>query len=182
MNILDRQEQIANAFKSIHKNILSEFKQHEREENIIDDVWEKPGLGIGHSVIIDDGEFFDKAGINFSNINGESLPNSSVGSTNKSSGLPYFATGVSVVFHPKNPNIPTSHLNIRYFCTYKNNEVFEEWFGGGFDLTPYVLDEDDCRDWHKSAKNACDLLGKEYFQLFKKNCDEYFFLAPQKRT
>tara|TARA_Y100000768_G_scaffold39563_1_gene25987 strand:- start:520 stop:1440 length:921 start_codon:yes stop_codon:yes gene_type:complete len=180
MNILDRQEQIANAFKSIHKNILSEFKQHEREENIIDDVWEKPGLGIGHSVIMDDGEFFDKAGINFSNIKGESLPNSSVGSTNKSSGLPYFATGVSVVFHPKNPNIPTSHLNIRYFCTYKNNEVFEEWFGGGFDLTPYILDEDDCRDWHKSAKNACDLLGKEYFQLFKKNCDEYFFLPHRK--
>jgi len=69
MNILDRQEQIAGAFKSIHKKILSEFKKHEREENIIDDVWEKPGLGTGHSVIIDDGEFFDKAGINFSNIN-----------------------------------------------------------------------------------------------------------------
>ena len=180
MNILDRQEQIANAFKGIHENILAEFKQHEKEENIIDDHWEKHGLGTGHSVIIDDGDFFDKAGINFSNIKGEKLPASSLGSINKSSGLPYFATGVSVVFHPKNPNIPTSHLNIRYFCTYKNNEVFEEWFGGGFDLTPYVLDEDDCKDWHQSAKNACDTLGKEYFELFKKNCDEYFFLPHRK--
>jgi len=94
--------------------------------------------------------------------------------------LPYFATGVSVVFHPKNPNIPTSHLNVRYFCTYKNNEVFEEWFGGGFDLTPYILDEEDCKDWHLSAKDTCDFLGNEYFEKFKKNCDEYFFIKHRK--
>ena len=94
--------------------------------------------------------------------------------------MPYFATGVSVVFHPKNPNIPTSHLNVRYFCTYKNNEVFEEWFGGGFDLTPYILDEEDCKDWHLAAKDTCDFLGNEYFEKFKKNCDEYFFLPHRK--
>ena len=180
MNILDRQEQIANAFKGIHENILAEFKQHEKEENIIDDNWEKHGLGNGHSVVIDDGNFFDKAGINFSKISGEKLPESSIGRTNKSSGLPYFATGVSVVFHPKNPNIPTSHLNVRYFCTYKNNEVFEEWFGGGFDLTPYFFDHTDCVSWHKAAKKACDTLGEEQYKKFKQNCDEYFFLPHRK--
>ncbi len=180
MNTLDKQTQIANAFSQIHSDIVSEFKCYETEKKIINDLWEKKGLGTGHSVIIDDGDFFDKAGINFSNIRGDKLPDSSIGSTNKSSGLPYFATGVSVVFHPKNPNIPTSHLNVRYFCTYKNNEVFEEWFGGGFDLTPYILDEEDCKDWHFAAKDTCDFLGNEYFEKFKKNCDEYFFLPHRK--
>jgi len=180
MNILDRQNNIASSFENIHKNILLEFKVYENNENIVNDKWEKQGLGNGHSVVIDDGSFFDKAGINFSKISGEKLPESSIGRTNKSSGLPYFATGVSVVFHPKNPNIPTSHLNVRYFCTYKNDEVFEEWFGGGFDLTPYLFDHTDCVSWHKAAKKACDTLGEEQYKEFKQKCDEYFFLPHRK--
>tara|TARA_B100000900_G_scaffold154006_1_gene130799 strand:- start:6851 stop:7771 length:921 start_codon:yes stop_codon:yes gene_type:complete len=180
MNILDRQNNIASAFENIHKNVLLEFKVYENNENIVNDKWEKEGLGNGHSVVIDDGSFFDKAGINFSKISGKKLPESSIGRTNESSGLPYFATGVSVVFHPKNPNIPTSHLNVRYFCTYKNDEVFEEWFGGGFDLTPYFFDHTDCVSWHKAAKKACDTLGEEKYKEFKRNCDEYFFLPHRK--
>lgn len=180
MNILDRQNNIASAFENIHKNILLELKVYENNENIVNDKWEKQALGNGHSVVIDDGSFFDKAGINFSKISGEKLPDSSIGTTNESSGLPYFATGVSVVFHPKNPNIPTSHLNVRYFCTYKNDEVFEEWFGGGFDLTPYFFDHTDCVSWHKAAKEACDTLGEEQYKEFKQNCDEYFFLPHRK--
>tara|TARA_B100000131_G_C18011517_1_gene570707 strand:+ start:82 stop:1089 length:1008 start_codon:yes stop_codon:yes gene_type:complete len=151
--------------------------QPKRRKNLFTvDEWKKKELGSGKSVIVDKGEFFDKAGINFSKISGESLPKSSVGNKDKSTKLPFFATGVSVVFHPKNPNIPTAHFNIRYFCTLKNGEVFEEWFGGGYDLTPYILYEEDCIQWHSGAKSACGPL----YSKFKKNCDDYFYLKHRK--
>ena len=104
------------------------------------------------------------------------MPESSLGILNESEKLPYFATGVSVVFHPNNPNIPTAHLNVRYFCTTKDGEIHNHWFGGGFDLTPYILFEEDCYDWHKSAKNACDQTDPDFYKTFKKNCDEYFYI------
>ena len=180
MNILDRQNYISKIFKDVHKNIFDQIKVFEDKSMIQDDVWHKKELGNGNSVVIDDGNFFDKAGINFSSISGKSLPESSVGNKSKSMGLPFFATGVSVVFHPKNPYIPTAHLNVRYFCTYKKNQVFEEWFGGGFDLTPYILDEEDCKRWHKGAKGVCGLVDDNFYKVSKKNCDEYFYIPHRK--
>ena len=180
MNILDRQNYISKIFKDVHKNIFDQIKVFEDKSKIQDDVWHKKELGNGNSVVIDDGNFFDKAGINFSSISGKSLPESSVGNKSKSMGLPFFATGVSVVFHPKNPYIPTAHLNVRYFCTYKKNQVFEEWFGGGFDLTPYILDEEDCKRWHKGAKGVCGLVDDNFYKVSKKNCDEYFYIPHRK--
>ena len=180
MNISDRQSYISKTFKDVHKNIFDQIKMFEDKSKIQDDVWHKKELGNGNSVVIDDGNFFDKAGINFSSISGKSLPESSVGNKSKSMGLPFFATGVSVVFHPKNPHIPTAHLNVRYFCTYKKNQVFEEWFGGGFDLTPYILDEEDCKRWHKGAKDVCDLVDDNFYKVSKKNCDDYFYIPHRK--
>ena len=180
MNISDRQNYISKIFKDVHKNIFDQIKMFEDKSKIQDDVWHKKELGNGNSVVIDDGNFFDKAGINFSSISGKSLPESSVGNKSKSMGLPFFATGVSVVFHPKNPYIPTAHLNVRYFCTYKKNQVFEEWFGGGFDLTPYILDEEDCKRWHKGAKGVCGLVDDNFYKVSKKNCDEYFYIPHRK--
>ena len=180
MNISDRQSYISKIFKDVHKNIFDQIKMFEDKSKIQDDVWHKKGLGNGNSVVIDDGNFFDKAGINFSSISGKSLPESSVGNKSKSMGLPFFATGVSVVFHPKNPHIPTAHLNVRYFCTYKKNQVFEEWFGGGFDLTPYILDKEDCKRWHKGAKDVCGLVDDNFYKVSKKNCDDYFYIPHRK--
>ena len=180
MNISDRQNYISKIFKDVHKNIFDQIKMFEDKSKIQDDVWHKKELGNGNSVVIDDGNFFDKAGINFSSISGKSLPESSVGNKSKSMGLPFFATGVSVVFHPKNPHIPTAHLNVRYFCTYKKNQVFEEWFGGGFDLTPYILDEEDCKQWHKRAKDVCGLVDDNFYKVSKKNCDDYFYIPHRK--
>ena len=180
MNTLDRQNRISNAFKKIHETIFYKIKGFEKSSKILDDVWEKKDLGQGNSIVIDDGNFFDKAGINFSCISGKSLPKSSVGNKSKSMGLPFFASGVSVVFHPKNPYIPTSHLNVRYFCTYKEDKVFEEWFGGGFDLTPYILNEEDCKKWHEGADDACKLISANFYEKAKKNCDEYFFIPHRK--
>ncbi len=180
MNISDRQSYISKIFKDVHKNIFDQIKVFEDKSKIQDDVWHKKELGYGNSVVIDDGNFFDKAGINFSSISGKSLPESSVGNKSKSMGLPFFATGVSVVFHPKNPHIPTAHLNVRYFCTYKKNQVFEEWFGGGFDLTPYILDKEDCKQWHKGAKDVCGLVDDNFYKVSKKNCDDYFYIPHRK--
>ncbi len=180
MNISDRQNYISKIFKDVHKNIFDQIKMFEDKSKIQDDVWHKKELGSGNSVVIDDGNFFDKAGINFSSISGKSLPESSVGNKSKSMGLPFFATGVSVVFHPKNPHIPTAHLNVRYFCTYKKNQVSEEWFGGGFDLTPYILDEEDCKRWHKGAKDVCSLVDDNFYKVSKKNCDDYFYIPHRK--
>ena len=180
MNISDRQNYISKIFKDAHKNIFDQIKIFEDKSKIQDDIWHKKELGNGNSVVIDDGIFFDKAGINFSSILGKSLPESSVGNKSKSMGLPFFATGVSVVFHPKNPHIPTAHLNVRYFCTYKKNQVFEEWFGGGFDLTPYILDEEDCKQWHNGAKDVCGLVDDNFYKVSKKNCDDYFYIPHRK--
>ena len=180
MNISDRQNYISKIFKDVHKNIFDQIKIFEDKSKIQDDIWHKKELGNGNSVVIDDGNFFDKAGINFSSILGKSLPGSSVGNKSKSMGLPFFATGVSVVFHPKNPHIPTAHLNVRYFCTYKKNQVFEEWFGGGFDLTPHILDEEDCKQWHKGAKDVCGLVDDNFYKVSKKNCDDYFYIPHRK--
>ena len=180
MNISDRQNYISKIFKDVHKNIFDQIKMFEDKSKIQHDDWHKKALGNGNSVVIDDGNFFDKAGINFSSISGKSLPESSVGNKSKSMGLPFFATGVSVVFHPKNPHIPTAHLNVRYFCTHKKNQVFEEWFGGGFDLTPYILDKEDCKQWHKGAKDVCGLVDDNFYKVSKKNCDDYFYIPHRK--
>ena len=180
MNMLDKQKQISKAFKGMHEAIFEKVKHFEEKSKIQDDVWQKKELGYGNSIVIDDGNFFDKAGINFSSITGKSLPESSVGNKSKSMGLPFFATGVSVVFHPKNPYIPTAHLNIRYFCTFKEDQIFEEWFGGGFDLTPYILDEEDCQKWHEGAKKACEVIDSNFYKMAKKNCDEYFYIPHRK--
>ena len=180
MNTEDKTNQIANFFSELHKNLYSKIKSFEDSNFFIEDEWKRENLGSGTSIVVDQGSFFDKAGINFSKISGDSLPASSVGSMDNSTEMPFFATGVSVVFHPKNPNIPTAHLNVRYFCTFKDEQIFEEWFGGGFDLTPYILFEEDCANWHKSAKKACDSINENLYTDFKKNCDEYFFIKHRK--
>tara|TARA_B100001113_G_scaffold253451_1_gene208977 strand:+ start:5523 stop:6443 length:921 start_codon:yes stop_codon:yes gene_type:complete len=176
MNLSDRNKKISEKFKTLHGEICKKFLPHENEDFIVTDDWEKKKLGQGRTVVIDGGKFFNKAGINFSSISGERLPESSVGTKSESTNMPFFATGVSVVFHPNNPNIPTAHFNVRYFCTFKNNGVFEEWFGGGFDLTPYVLFEEDCVLWHKNAKKACEVISDDTYNHYKKNCDNYFYL------
>ena len=128
MNILDRQNTISSSFKKIHNDISDSLKVYEDLSNIQDDIWEKNDLGYGNSVVIDDGNFFDKAGINFSSISGKSLPESSVGSKAILMVCLFFRNRC-LLFFISSP-IPTAHLNVRYFCTYKKNEVFEEWFGG----------------------------------------------------
>ncbi|TVQ69638.1 MAG: oxygen-dependent coproporphyrinogen oxidase [Oceanospirillales bacterium] len=142
----------------------------------IEDAWERPGGGGGRSRVLSDGNVIEKGGVNFSHVFGEGLPASATAHRPELAGRSFQAMGVSLVIHPHNPHIPTSHANVRFFIAEKEGEDPVWWFGGGFDLTPYYGVEEDCIHWHQVAKQACQPFGEDYYPRYKKWCDDYFFL------
>lgn len=122
------------------------------------------------------GETFEQAGVNFSHVAGEHLPAAATAKRPDLIGASFEALGVSVVIHPRNPFVPTAHLNIRYFQATKSNGEIVWWFGGGYDLTPYYGFDEDCIHFHQTAKNACDKTHPDFYARFKKAADEYFYL------
>jgi coproporphyrinogen III oxidase len=141
-----------------------------------EDAWDRPGGGGGRTRVIANGAVFEKAGVNFSHVFGEQMPPSATHGRPELAGRSYQAMGVSLVVHPNNPYIPTSHANVRIFVAEKTGEEPIWWFGGGFDLTPYYAFEADCIHWHQVAKNACAPFGDDVYPRYKKWCDEYFYL------
>ncbi len=141
----------------------------------------EPVLGGGRSRVIERGTLFEKAGINFSDVGGARLPASATARRPELAGRSFRAMGVSLVLHPENPYVPTSHANVRFFVAERPGEAPVWWFGGGFDLTPYYPFEEDAIHWHRTAWEAClpfeEALGEPVHDRFKRWCDEYFFLA-----
>ena len=146
------------------------------EQTFHEDSWERPAGGGGRTRVLADGAVFEQAGINFSHVHGASLPPSASAHRPELAGRSFQAMGVSLVLHPRNPYVPTSHMNVRFFIAEKPGAEPVWWFGGGFDLTPYYGFEDDCVHWHQAAHAACAPFGPDYYARFKKCCDEYFFL------
>lgn len=142
----------------------------------IEDAWERPAGGGGRSRVLSNGNLIEKGGVNFSHVFGEGLPASATAHRPELAGRSFQAMGVSLVIHPHNPHIPTSHANVRFFIAEKDGEDPVWWFGGGFDLTPYYGVEEDCIHWHQVAYDACKPFGEDYYPRFKKWCDDYFFL------
>lgn len=140
------------------------------------DSWDRAEGGGGISRVIRDGGVFEKGGVNFSHVFGDNMPASATAHRPELAGRTFQAMGVSLVMHPNNPMIPTSHANVRFFVAEKEGEDSVWWFGGGYDLTPYYLFEEDAVHWHQIAKNACDPFGENYYPKYKKWCDEYFYL------
>ena len=138
------------------------------------DRWDREKGGSGISRVISDGEVFEKGGVNFSHVFGDAMPASATATRPDLAGRAWQAMGVSLVIHPRNPFVPTSHANFRMFVADKEGEESAWWFGGGYDLTPYYGIEEDCVHWHQHAKNACQEFGEEYYSRFKKQCDDYF--------
>ncbi|HWN43976.1 MAG TPA: oxygen-dependent coproporphyrinogen oxidase [Thermoanaerobaculia bacterium] len=136
--------------------------------------WERPEGGGGHSRVLSDGTVFEQAGVGFSHVHGPGLPPSATVQRPDLAGRSFEALGVSLVFHPRNPYIPTTHMNVRFFLAEKAGHEPVWWFGGGFDLTPYYGFEEDAVHWHTVAKEACEPFG--VYPRFKRWCDEYFFL------
>ncbi|HEY3875194.1 MAG TPA: oxygen-dependent coproporphyrinogen oxidase [Candidatus Kapabacteria bacterium] len=161
-------------FRSMQAEITSALERLDGAEKFFQETWERPGGGGGRTRVLSEGAVFEKAGVNFSAVQGEA-PEST---TSIDKNINFFATGVSLVLHPRSPKIPTVHANFRYF----EQSNGQSWFGGGMDLTPYSLDEEDARHFHATIKRACDKHDISYYPRFKKWCDEYFYIKHREET
>ena len=142
-----------------------------------EDSWQRPEGGGGRSRVLRDGAIFEQAGVNFSEVWGSHLPPSILAQRPEATGHGFYATGTSLVLHPRNPYVPTVHLNYRYF---EAGPVW--WFGGGADLTPYYPFAEDAAHFHHTLKQACDQHHPDYYPVFKRWCDEYFYLKHRDET
>ncbi len=141
-----------------------------------EDNWTRAEGGGGRSRVLAEGAVFEKAGVGFSHVFGTQLPPSATAHRPELAGKPWQALGVSLVIHPRNPYVPTSHANVRFFIAGDETATPVWWFGGGFDLTPYYGFEDDCVHWHRTARDAVAPFGADLFPKWKKWCDDYFYL------
>ena len=157
-------------FSGLQERIVSALEVVDRK-GFLRDSWQRPEGGGGTSCIVEDGQVFERGGVNFSRVHGRQLPPSASAARPEIAGRPYEAMGVSVVLHPRNPFCPTVHMNVRFFSA---GETW--WFGGGMDLTPYYGFEDDARHFHRTCKAALEPFGPDCYPRFKKWCDEYFYL------
>ncbi len=150
------------------------------------DQWRKPDdaplRGNGITRILEGGALFERAGVGFSLVAGDQLPPSASAQRPELAGRSFRAMGVSLVLHPRNPYIPTVHMNVRMFLAEKPGGEPVWWFGGGFDLTPYYVFEDDARSWHAAARDACAPSGAAVYPRLKKHCDDYFYLKHRNET
>ncbi|QTR45607.1 oxygen-dependent coproporphyrinogen oxidase [Thiothrix litoralis] len=161
---------------ALQDDICSQLAAEDGGATFMEDAWDRPGGGGGRTRVISNGAVFEQGGVNFSHVFGDKLPPSATAQRPELAGRSFQALGVSLVIHPHNPLVPTSHANVRFFVAEKEGEEPVWWFGGGFDLTPYYGFEEDCIDWHRTAKAACDPFGEDVYARYKHWCDEYFFL------
>jgi coproporphyrinogen III oxidase len=146
------------------------------------DIWQRPEGGGGESRVLTNSAVFEQAGINFSHVVGAQLPASATAARPELAGASWIGTGVSLVLHPRNPYIPTTHANVRFFIAEKPGMEPVWWFGGGFDLTPYYAFDEDVLHWHRVAQQACLPFGADLYAKYKAECDKYFFLKHRNET
>lgn len=162
--------------QDLQNRICVDLAAVDGQKEFIEDSWTRPEGGGGRSRVLVEGGVFEKGGVNFSHVTGAAMPASATAHRPELAGRSFEAMGVSLVIHPHNPYVPTSHANVRFFIAEKEGESPVWWFGGGYDLTPYYGFEEDCVHWHATAKAACDPFGADVYTRFKHWCDEYFFL------
>lgn len=172
-------EEIREWFKDLQQRICSAIEATDGSGKFITDTWERPGGGGGTARVLTNGNIIEKGGVNFSEVFGPA-PEAILRSLNLPMGesLNFFATGVSIVMHPHNPMVPIIHMNVRYFEM--SNGTY--WFGGGIDLTPHYVVEEDARRFHEKLKEVCDRHHPSYYRDFKKWADDYFFIKHRNET
>jgi coproporphyrinogen III oxidase len=171
-------EQVEKYLLNLQNDICEEFGGLDTKSSFDKDVWEREdGRGSGITRVITNGSLFEKGGVNFSIISGDNMPKSATELRPELAGRKYTALGISLVLHPDNPFIPTTHANVRFFIAENEEEEPLWWFGGGFDLTPYYGFEEDAIHWHKIASKACEPFGEKVYEKYKKWCDDYFYLS-----
>lgn len=175
-------ETVKSYLLSLQDEICSGLETVEPQQKFQEDLWEKESGGGGRTRVLAEGQVIEKGGVNFSHVYGESMPASATQARPELAGRSYQAMGVSLVIHPRNPHVPTSHANVRFFIAEKEGEAPIWWFGGGYDLTPFYPVEEDCRHWHEVAQAACQPFGEGVYPKYKKWCDEYFYLKHRNET
>ena len=162
---------------SLQDDICQQLEAEDGQALFTEENWDRgEQKGGGRTRVITNGAVIEKGGVNFSHVYGDQLPASATASRPELAGRSFQAMGVSLVIHPNNPYVPTSHANVRFFVAEKEGEEPVWWFGGGFDLTPYYGNEEDVVFWHQTAKDACDPFGEGVYDKYKKWCDDYFYL------
>lgn len=173
-------EEITSWFKQLQDNICEELEKADGKGKFHEDLWNRTGGGGGRTRVLNSGNVIEKGGVNFSAVHGNLAQNIS-----KALGLPqsdFYATGVSIVLHPKNPWVPIIHMNVRYFETSSDDGSSTWWFGGGIDLTPHYVNREDARYFHAILKEVCDRHDQKYYPEFKKWADDYFYIKHRKET
>jgi coproporphyrinogen III oxidase len=166
---------VEDVVKNWQENIISSLISIDSSTEFIVDNWQSK-LGRGATKVVSSSNLFESAGVNFSCVSAKELPHAALPGRNGLAGKPYMALGVSTVIHPRNPYVPTSHANLRFFVVDPNGEEPLWWFGGGYDLTPYYGFNDDCVLWHQGAYDVCESYEKGFYKICKEQCDKYFYL------
>ena len=167
---------------ALQDRICASVESFEPDVCFREDAWQRAEGGGGRTRVLCGGKVFEQAGIGFSRVSGSALPPSASQHRPELAGSRWNALGVSLVFHPLNPYLPTTHMNVRYFEAQKKDGQSVWWFGGGFDLTPFYPFDEDIRHWHGVARKVCEPFGSEVYPRYKKWCDEYFYLKHRKET
>lgn len=173
---------VADYFKGLQAHIEQAFLSYESEASFTQDLWQNPQGGGGDSRVLSDGQVWERAGVNFSQVQGATLPDLASEKRPELAGARFEAMGLSLVTHPRNPYAPTSHCNLRYLIAHPKDGAPIWWFGGGFDLTPCYGFDDDCRHWHRTAQAACAPFGEQCYPEYKAWCDRYFYLPHRGET
>lgn len=174
-------ERVKSYLLRLQDTICQALEGEEKGARFIEDLWQREEGGGGRTRVLN-GEVFEQAGVNFSHVSGFNLPPSATAKRPELANRQFQALGVSLVIHPSNPYVPTSHANVRLFVAEKEDEPTIWWFGGGFDLTPYYPFEEDVIQWHQCAKAACAPFGDGVYSQYKQWCDEYFYLKHRGET
>lgn len=168
--------------QQLQDNICTALQRVDGKAQFVEDAWQRHEGGGGRSRVLTGGAVFEQAGVNYSHVFGANMPASATAHRPELAGRSFNACGVSLVIHPNNPYLPTTHANVRFFIAEKAGEPAVWWFGGGFDLTPYYPFEEDVIHWHQTAKAAVEPFGEQYYPAYKKWCDEYFYLKHRGET
>jgi coproporphyrinogen III oxidase len=181
MNI-DDINRVKHYLLDLQDRICRALEDEDSEARFIEDPWQRQEGGGGRTRVLSNGRVFEQGGVNYSHVSGFNLPPSATAKRPELADRQFQAMGVSLVIHPNNPYVPTSHANVRFLIAEKPGEAPIWWFGGGFDLTPFYPFREDVIHWHQTARAACQPFGDDVYATYKKWCDDYFFIRHRNET
>jgi coproporphyrinogen III oxidase len=168
--------------RDLQDRICTALERADGGARFVEDTWTRAEGGGGRSRVLKHGAVFEQGGVNFSRVEGSTLPPAATAHRPELAGRAWIALGVSLVLHPNNPYVPTTHMNVRYFEARANDAAPVWWFGGGFDLTPFYPFDEDVAHWHTVARACCAPFGNDVYARYKRWCDDYFFLRHRNET